>query len=88
MTKTEFLPCPFCGHTEYEPEISIECRTYTASCGYCGASAEYGESQQDAIDNWNTRPKPNTSQDYKHGFVDCRRQMLEILNKLELENGL
>lgn len=62
QSERELKPCPFCG----SPSISfreLESETIVATCDTCNADGPYwggedSQSEQDAINQWNTRVQP------------------------------
>ena len=56
-TKTELLPCPFCGGSDVEIQNSFA-GSKKPVCTDCGASLHPSRSNEAAINEWNTRVYP------------------------------
>ena len=76
------LPCPFCGEDD-EPELQGTSDYYTCQCSWCGAQAQGGYTEKEALRSWNTRPKPKDTDAYNQGFIDAKNRMLEVLEILK-----
>ena len=58
----ELKPCPFCGNSVLSFR-ELETETIVVTCDTCNADGPYwgetdSQSQQDAINQWNTRVQP------------------------------
>ncbi len=78
------LKCPFCGNDSY-PEIEGEYNYYKASCEYCGASAESGKTESEAIDNWNTREDIKGCDIYLRGFIHAKDKIIRMISTVNPE---
>jgi Lar family restriction alleviation protein len=86
--KTLYLPCPFCGHECNDDYLEIDGEKYghdfKASCGYCGASAERGDSVDEAINNWNTRSNLESSE-FIRGYMAAKRDIIQNIEVMKNE---
>ncbi len=76
MTIKTYLPCPFCGKDDYEPEIGGCIGDIHVSCGFCGARAESGKNADEALQNWNTRAEKKDNEHYLRGFFEAKEKIL------------
>lgn len=83
---TKLLPCPFCGiiEGEYGQPYKESDDKYTnyILCGHCEIRGESSENWDDAIENWNTRSCDKKSNDYIQGFLDAKKQMIQLIENL------
>ena len=49
-------PCPFCGHSARVDSTNAQHgEIFCAQCSNCRASAAFGDTREDAVENWNMR---------------------------------
>lgn len=58
---TDLKPCPFCGASGLGDDglyVTSDLYAPIVACanGSCGAAATQGDTQQEAVEKWNTRP--------------------------------
>lgn len=81
---TNLLPCPFCTLEEsndHPPRIVKDNGNFIVQCGYC-ENGLYEDSIQEAIDRWNTRSEITQNETYLKGFLDCKKQLMEMIDRL------
>lgn len=60
-------PCPFCGETEnILTEFDSDCNVRITHCDNCGAKSNWGNSEEDAKEEWNKR---------HGGWIKCSDRM-------------
>lgn len=81
-----YLSCPFCGHECIDDYLEIDGEKYghdfKASCGYCGASSERGNTVEEAIINWNTRENTESSEFLK-GYIAAKKEIIYSIKELK-----
>lgn len=80
----KLLECPFCTDVDdsCRPFITVDndySDRYAVVCGYCENAIARGDSEAEAIENWNDRNLPK-SHDYDRGYAAAIR---DIRNKLD-----
>lgn len=56
MAGTKLLPCPFCGgKAKIARDVTCGYETFWAHCLECHSQANYGHTEAEAIEAWNTR---------------------------------
>lgn len=56
--KTEMLPCPFCGSDQFKPKVCKDILDYCILCTQCGVESGDADSEEEAVQFWNTRAAP------------------------------
>jgi Lar family restriction alleviation protein len=87
LRMNELLPCPFCGG-EADIEYDSSWQTYAATCGDCGAQAEYAKEREDnynakAAGNWNRRYALQKNEHYRRGYTDALAKVNESIEKMK-----
>ena len=76
-----WLNCPFCGNDK-KPEFEGKNNSIYAECGNCGARSEWAYSLGEALNNWNSRASIPESENYLKGYLDAKKQILELAERI------
>lgn len=75
------LPCPFCGEKDDDTEVtySSNYNKYYVECSWCGLESPHKQTKQHAIDFWNDRPLPKSSE-FQRGFLMAKKELFDLLD--------
>lgn len=81
MAGTKLLPCPFCGgKAKIARDVTCGYETFWAHCLECHSQANYGHTEAEAIEAWNTR-----ADDYRHAAEYWQRMYEESFTERTCE---
>lgn len=84
----ELKPCPFCGCEEQEVknDVGVGNKMFLVLCN-CGAETDYHQSEQGAVNHWNTRTESAELEQLRKERDDCVMALKSMVEQFGEPDG-